>query len=509
MWQLCFVHEILLTSLQPQRKRRRKPANAFIDIEAEVDEDEEEEEEDEEDGFVDDANVPEADLQDFGRDHRHRELDRQHEQDQAEDMEAIATAMKERHGRSNRRRGPDSGLVPRRLLLPSVSDPNIWGVRCRQGKEREAVFSVMKKMEDLEHSKKPLPILCAFERGSTMAGYIYVEAWKWNDVLDALNGISNVYPRGPKVLVPIKETPDLLHVVKSADITPGTWVRFKRGKYQGDLAQVENVLASGLGVRVKTVPRLDYGASQDGRLEDASLPGMPKRKRGNFNKSNTVAGRPPQRFFSEADARRTHSKYLAPGTSSKKGRNCFTYLGEEYEDGYLVKDVKLNMVTTENVNPSLEEVTKFASRVEEGTETLDLNALAHSLRSSVSTYQVGDTVEIYEGEQKGCVGKAIMVQGDILTMNITEGELKGSKLEVPFKNLRKKFKEGDHVKVVSGKYLDEAGMVVRIREDKVTIVKDNSQDEITVFSKDIKEATDTGGFATTGKYDLHDLVQLE
>ncbi|KAF8536541.1 early transcription elongation factor of RNA pol II, NGN section-domain-containing protein [Trichophaea hybrida] len=378
-------------------------------------------------------------------------------------MEAIAEQLKSRHGRSKRGRGPDSGLVPRRLLLPAVTDPNIWGVKCRPGKEKEVIFSVIKRMEELEGTKRPMPIISAFER-EAMQGYIYVEAYNQNDVIDALNGISNAYPRSPKILVPIKEMPDLLNVIKTTEIVPGTWVRLKRGKYQGDLAQVENVLANGLEVRIRLVPRLDYGQNQDRTRDDPNLPPGQKRKRSNFNRGNTVAGRPPQRLFSEIEA--------------------------------------------VNVNPTLEEVAKFASTVDEGPETLDLNALAASLKTSVSTYQVGDTVEVYDGEQQGVIGKAVSVHGEIVTMDVIEGDLKGKRLEVPFKGLRKRFREGDHVKVTGGRYRDEIGTVVRIMEDKVTlIIGEEMREEITVFSKDLREATEGG--SSSGKYDLHDLVQLD
>jgi transcription elongation factor SPT5 len=412
-------------------------------------------------------------------------------------MEAIAEQLKSRHGRSKRGRGPDSGLVPRRLLLPAVTDPNIWGVRCRPGKEREVIFSIIKKMEEQEGTKKPLPIISAFER-EAMQGYIYVEAYQQADVMEALNGISNVYPRGTKILVPIKEMPDLLNVVKVNEITPGTWVRYKRGKYQGDLAQVENILANGLEVRIRLIPRVNY--------EPPPSDAAAKRKRNPFAKAaNSVVGRPPQRLFSEQDASKLQPKNFQKGSS----RNHYIFCGEEYEEGFLLKDVRLNHISTENVNPTLEEVAKFAAAGDEGPETLDLNALAQSLKTSVSSYQVGDVVEVYDGEQQGLIGKAVSVHGEIVTMDILEGELKGKRLDVPFKGLRKRFREGDHVKVTGGRYRDEIGTVVRISEDKVTLITgEDMGNEVTVFSKDLREATD-GGSMASGKHDLHDLVSLE
>jgi transcription elongation factor SPT5 len=78
------------------------------------------------------------------------------------------------------------------------------------------------------------------------------------------------------------------------------------------------------------------------------------------------------------------------------------------------------------------------------------------------------------------------------------------------KGLRKRFNEGNHVKVVGGsRYKDEVGMVLKIKDDRVTVLVDTSMQEITVFSKDLREATDSGGSAGAAKYDVHDLVQLE
>ena len=467
------------------RKRVRRRANQFIDAEAEVDEDEEDfdDEDDEvggEGGFIE--REDEAELQRHRDDHRHRELDLQLQAENAQDLQDIAAGFVRRHGRPAGHRTMDSRVVPRKLLVPSVRDPSIWAIKCKPGKEREIMFSLMKKMETMASSKNPLGITAAFERkrgSSTMAGYIYIEARKLGDVMNALQGIQDVYPSSKTLLVPIKEMPDLLHVVKKADITPGTWVRFKRAKYAGDLAQVENVSANGLELRIRMVPRIDYGPGKDSLAVDDSS----KRKRPGGKKG---MARPPQRLFAEQEVKNGQLLTLP----SKSGKKCFQYLGEEYEDGFLMKEVKLSMVTFENVKPSLEEVTSFASSTEDGAEYLDLNALSASLRTGDhSAYQRGDVVEVFEGEQQGLVGRVTAVSRDIVSMDVLSGQLKGTKIEIPFKGLRKKFSPGDHVRVGEGsKYKDELGMVVRIVADKVTIVSDSTMKEITVFSKDLRDA---------------------
>ncbi|KAI9682101.1 MAG: transcription elongation factor spt5 [Caeruleum heppii] len=502
-----------------RRKRTKKRAtHGFFDVEAEVDEGDEDIEEDEDElkeaeGFIDNTHPDDAaDLPATGDvdDRHHRALDRRREVEASLDAERQAEEYRKRYGR-NRAAPSESIVIPKRLLLPSVEDPSIWGVRCKQGKEREAVLAITRRIEERAKTRAPLSITCAFERGGTMASYVYVEARKQADILTALDGLSNVYPRTKMILVPIKEMPDLLRTTKSKDIEPGSWVRVKRGKYQGDLAQVEDVVSNGLEVGLRIVPRLDYGLNEDANapMTDNGVKGaLAKRKRAGALGLNNPAGRPPQRLFSEVEAKKKHLKYLQP----LPGKKNWQYLGDTYQNGYLVKDFKIQLLQTENVDPTLEEVTKFASNGDDGTENLDLNALMSSLKASSASaaYLPGDMVEVYEGEQKGVSGKATAVHGDIVTLNVTEGDLRGQTMEVPVKGLRKRFRTGDHVKVIGGsKYRDDVGMVVRISADRVTVLSDQTLQEITVFSKDLREATDTGRAGAVGMYDLYDLVQLD
>ena len=394
-------------------------------------------------------------------------------------------------------------VVPKRLLLPSVDDPGIWAIRCKEGKEREVVFSIMRRVEERDGKPNALQITSAFERGgpnSVMKGYIYVEAVRQNDILVALDGILNVYPRTKMMLVDLKDMPDLLRVQKTPNLEPGAWVRLKKpAKHAGDLAQVLDVTENGLEARVRFIPRLDYGVrdetlsvTQDGKRKRPGMPGP----------------RPPQRLFSEIEARKRHPRYIQGNPQT----NTWTYMGEDFENGFQVKDIKIQQLDVKDVNPTLEEVTRFASGSEDGTENLDLKALAASLKDSSTNvaYVPGDIIEVYSGEQRGVIGKAVNVRGDIVTLKVTEGDLAGQTIDVPNKGLRKRFKLGDHVKVIGGsRFRDEVGMVVKIVEDRVTLLTDQTNTEITVFSKDLREASDIGGQGSLGQYSLLDLVQLD
>ncbi|PHH65375.1 hypothetical protein CDD81_2479 [Ophiocordyceps australis] len=494
-----------------RRKRRRERRNAFLDIEAEVDDEDEGEDEEKEgeeiEDFIDNAHPDDvAESARLDDDRRHRELDRRREMEASMDAEKQAEILRQRYGNRRPARGfGDSAVVPRRLLLPSVDDPSIWAVRCKEGKEREVVLSITKRIEERMGSNDGLAITAAFERGgaqSVMKGFVYVEAQRQTDILVALDGMLNVYPRSKMTLVDIKDMPELLRVTKTPSLEPGAWVRLRRpAKHNGDLAQVLDVTENGLEARVRFIPRLDYGMRDDAL---ATVTADGKRK-----KPGGMAGpRPPQRLFSEVEARKRHPRHIQGNPST----NTWSYMGDEFENGFQVKDVKIQQLVVSDVNPSLEEVTRFASGAEDGTENLDLKALAASLKGSNSlvTYLPGDVIEVYSGEQKGVVGRTTNVQGDIVTMTITEGSLAGQTIEVPTKGLRKRFKIGDHVKVIGGsKFRDEVGTVVKISDDRVTLLTDQAHTEVTVFSKDLREASDMGGQGSLGQYSLHDLVQLD
>lgn len=486
---------------EEERVRRKKPRkerrNQFLDVEAEVDEEEEDIDEDEEGLMKEDGFIEEGGDEPIGAgdDRLHREVDRRREAIAEEDAERLATEYREKYGRSTAskyRQG--EGFVPQRLLLPSVHDPNIWGVRCKIGKEKELVQAILKKKKNLQFTRQPLEIFSALQR-ENFGGYIYIEARKQSAVEQALKGFANVYMQN-MVLVPIKEYPDLLHVNKSkqAELTPGSYVRIKRGKYAGDLAIVENFSENGLEARLKVVPRLDYGKSN---TIDTGLDG--KRKRAGFGANKA---RPPPRIFSYQEAMQ-HD----PRNVQRRGPNSYIYAGEDYEHGYLIKDFRMTFLNVDSVNPKLEELTRFSHASEDG---LDLASLSQSLKSSMTAtiYTTGEMVEVHSGEQAGIKGKVIGSHGDIVTIQATSHGLNQQTIEIPSNTLRKLFNVGDHVRVINGNYKDDTGMVVQIAKDNVTFLSDLSQTEITVFSRDLKAASDIGGSNQIGQYELHDLVQM-
>ncbi|KAE8245094.1 hypothetical protein A4X13_0g6091, partial [Tilletia indica] len=243
-----------------RRKKQKRVRNRFLDVEAEVD-DSDEEVEDEEDGFGAEAGfIDEEDINDNALSRRraaadNENLDRMRRQNENQSAEEVARDLRKRYGRMARRK--DTGAsdnVPRQALMPDVQDPSLWAVPVKIGREREIVITIMRKAfgsatqrqqmsqgsSQGQMNTAPMAISSAFCRDS-IPGKIYVESRRPDAVIDAISGIVGVYGRTADklFLVPIEEMADLLKLTKiEHEVKIGGWVRFKRGKYTGDLAQV-------------------------------------------------------------------------------------------------------------------------------------------------------------------------------------------------------------------------------------------------------------------------------
>lgn len=101
----------------------------------------------------------------------------------------------------------------------------------------------MKKWFALEGTANEMLIMSVFHRDS-LHGYIYVEAERQAHVASAIEKMTNVY--GQKLtLVEVNEMVACLTIKKQdLDIQIGMWVRVRRGKYDGDLAQVSAYIDS-------------------------------------------------------------------------------------------------------------------------------------------------------------------------------------------------------------------------------------------------------------------------
>ncbi|KAJ1942301.1 transcription elongation factor spt5, partial [Kickxella alabastrina] len=470
------------------------------------------EEEDDEDGALGDFIVDnEAELASAEQDAlRHRSAARSavFHDDETLDADAIEAQLRERYsgyGRASMkapgpRTGGDGEWTPARLLIPGISDPHLWMARCVPGKERDVVFAAARRVFQWASSGKFNGVYSVFSRDG-LSGYVYVEARNLADAQAALEGISGAFAFR-MTLVPIDDMVDVVKIkAQQSRLNPGAWVRVKRGNYAGDLAQVVAVIEASEAVEVRLLPRIDY--AHEGRAAKGA--------------------RPAPRLFSVEEAQRADPR----GLSSRQ--NEILWRGDRFVGGYLHKDMRVASLQTADVSPTLDEIARFAAgdAGEDGDEQAAIAALASQAAAASldlsgvaasGNFQPGDVVEVVDGDLAGVVGTVRSVDGDGTVRVAPElgGLRRGAVMGFPVRQLRKRFRTGDHVQVQAGRLRGATGMVLAVADAVVTVYTDVDKAEIRVLSKDLRVSSDVASAALgapgaqgRGGIQVHDLVQLD
>lgn len=194
---------------QPESKKSKAASQFFIE-EAEADEDDSEEDEDayDEDNDIIDAQDERKQAE---QEQSHRKLDaQQRETRNQDDMEKYFMDKyvnedddDDDDDEASRSRNhfiqPGAGVrtmteanASAERANPTVKDPSIWLVKCRIGEEKQTVRHVIRKAVKVSMAGNPLQIKSVISPDA-VKGYIYVEAWKENHVISAIEDIATLY----------------------------------------------------------------------------------------------------------------------------------------------------------------------------------------------------------------------------------------------------------------------------------------------------------------------------
>mmetsp|Transcript_4965 Transcript_4965/g.7511 ORF Transcript_4965/g.7511 Transcript_4965/m.7511 type:complete len:1186 (+) Transcript_4965:73-3630(+) len=455
----------------------------------------------------------------------------------AQERDALARFEERSRQSSSISYGADIGVheVSEHELLPDITSPKLWMVKCKEGKERSVVVQLMHRQLTKSVSSKAPPIFSAVAP-TGLNGFIYVEANKQSHVRDALKGLEatvNVY----KIkLVPISEMTSCLRVPKRNTSLPnGTWVRVKRGLYRGDIGQVVSYDETRALVMVRLIPRLDIdkiaGIDNDDQQpiidtaesqQDPAARGV-KRTAGGRKKR----ARPAPAFFDIEEVQNLRLKIANGGNGTTIFRN------QHFKNGFLHKQMALKSLETTGVIPPPHIVQQFATDSDAqlygdnelddddddtygsssstgGTKKAAVNAILASLQPKRKVvFQKGDSVRVVKGDLKGLHG----IVHNVVDDNTVEVEPKDTDINqlIPLESgdLEKYFNVGDHVKVVAGRHEGETGLVIRVEGSIAIVFSDLSKKEMKVLTSHIQECTEvSSGQIRLGDYELHDLVQL-
>ena len=477
---------------RPKKRRKKKKVNDFILDEAEVDDDVEDDEE-WEDGAEDIIDQSKAGHADRGRDlDSHRRLQKMFN-DQKEDEIEQYYRNKYAEQQSEKYYEGDGDLpddIAQQALQPGVKDPNLWMVKCRIGEEKQTCMQLMRKFLAYQHhaDREPLAIKSVVAPEG-IRGYIYVEAYKQAHLKQAIEGIGALRMGTYKQhMIPIKEMTDVLRVQKdTAHIKPKQWVRLKRGIYKDDLAQVDYVDSAQGSVHLKLLPRIDYTRMR-GALKETMAENANKRKMGK---------RPIAKPFDAEAIRGIGGEISTDGDFQ-------IFEGNRYRRGFLYKNFNINALLVDGVKPSLTELERF----EEQVDGVDISE-THVSEEKGHHFAVGDNVEVIEGELTHLQGKIIAIDGSKITMMPKHEDLK-EPLDFQAHEIRKYFQVGDHVKIISGQYEKDTGLIVRVEDKYIVLFADLTLHEIKVLPKDCQICADMAtGVDSMGQFTLGDLVQLD
>ncbi|KAH0861608.1 hypothetical protein HID58_089869 [Brassica napus] len=235
-------------------------------------------------------------------------------------------------------------------LVPTAHDPPIWKIKCAIGREKHSVFCLMHKFVELRKIGTKLRILSVFFV-EHVKGFIFIEADKEQDVLEACMSLNGIYATR-MMLLPKSEAPHLLTVQrKTKTFSEGTWARIKSGKYKGDLAQVVAVSDTRGKALIKLIPRIDIAA-----LTQKYGGGVAVQKGLN----------PAPRLISSSEL-----EEFRPIIQVRRDRDTgmtFEHLDSlMLKDGFVYKKVSLDSLTSCGVKPSKEEILKFTPLEEKET----------------------------------------------------------------------------------------------------------------------------------------------
>lgn len=380
----------------------------------------------------------------------------------------------------------DSALddISRHGLLPSTKDPNMWIVKCRMGEEKLVALQLMRKFLAFENTNEPLQIKSVVVKEG-LKGIIYIEAFKQSHVANAITGVSALNQYNV-TMVPIKEMVDTLRVVKDVPaLKVNSYVRLKRTMYKDDLAQVDWVDVAQSKVNLRIVPRIDYTKMRGALRTDA-------------DRVHKVKRRPMPRLFDLDRIKEIGGEVTNDG-------DFVIFEGNSYRRGFLYKSFPMNAIIAEGVKPTLAELERF----QDTTEDLKKELESTTVKDNTHFFAPGDNVEVTEGELVNLRGKVVSVDGPKVVMLPDHEDLK-EPLTLNIFELRKYFRTGDHVKMISGRYEGDTGLIVRVEHNLVVVLSDLSMDEMKARPRDVQLCADvTTGVDSLGQFQFHDLVQLD
>lgn len=476
-----------------KKKRKKDGVGLFFEDEADVDDDEEIEE-------IEDAEISDSERQkiydkykitDTSRNNRNTFADMDDEQ-----LEAYAENLGKKYENADVYQ-EEEAIERNKNIFPTLSDPLLWLVKCKQGSEREACICLMNKYLALKQQGKPLHILSATVSDKVQS-HMYIEAFKEVHVREAIKGLRLIYQR-EVIRIKKEETPNVFEIDKATKINlkKGQWVRVNTGLYSGDYAKVAGIDESKDGCYCKLIPRLTTGGEEEKRLAAR------KRDKAPFMK-------PPQKFFNPNEVDGATLRY-----SRNFGQKQMYYWNKQYfRKGFLYKYFNFKTLDIDNVVPPRDVVDKFLRPEDDDYESIDSEdpdkELENWKKLAAENVQLtkGDKIKVVSGDLKNLTGSVVSVNKQTVKMQPDHKDIP-QMLDLDIKMIAKHFEAGDHVCVVQGEHEGEKGIITKIVANKCIVFSDIRKREIVALTNNCKLSSQVAECVTSNidhDYNVYDLV---
>ena len=375
-------------------------------------------------------------------------------------------------------------------LLPNISDPALWIVKCKPTKEQWWAVSIMNKYMALRWRGNPIHIL-SVTVSDRVEGLLYLEAFKEGHVREAIRGVNWVF-QSKVAQVPRNEMHQVYEMDKAnkAMIKKGQWVRIKNGLYSGDLAKVLEVSDAKNGAIWKIIPRIPTDEEIEKRKISQLATMRPQKKLFSTN------------FITSGDVREIIHEVI--------NKRVFKWNKMWFRKGFLIKFFTQKNLEVQTPNPTFQEVNSFRipkkqQNMSEDETSSDSSTHAgdteiiDSETTATTIFSKGDIIKVVSGELKNLLGKIESIEDNLIKFR-PDIESFESMLEIDYKSIVKYFSPGDSVRVISGHYKGEKGIVTKISGAKVYLFSSILMKEFVVaanslkLSSEVSEAVDKEGF---------------
>lgn len=419
---------------------------------------------------------------------------------ESDDLEGIVEGIKERHGAASKRRGEriaattaaGGALARKSKGPPSLTDPRLWMVAVKPGREKEAALSLMNKLSATGDNSSISGVVW-----TGLKSLVYIESRSESAAKEAIAGLTLYKPYTMK-MCPVG---DMVAVLESfggsassagekkqrrrrRKIQENDWVRLARGEYRGDVARVVAVSDDASSAVLQIVPRSEGGVRRLFSPAEVLLPGAVEQRR--FPTSSNGRG--------AAERWRDVDDYFD------------VYQNNWYKGGFLYKEVRVaTMLSQDQTKPTLDELEKFATS--DNPLEKQIADMVAGDTTTTKAIAAGDSVEVVRGDLKGLVLKVERVSAGIVFCRHKDLTVQIDALDV-----EKRIAVGSRVKMFDGRYSGSTGVVLEagdLQGDKVAVVLTDGGREITVRVAHAHESKEIArGLDSLAGYELHDLVQL-